>query len=285
MQSSLSGVLLKADSYNFWNSSWTRAQEDEADLLSVDLLSRAGYSPRGAVHGIQRLQSFEGSNVSQLQRYQAMQKQLFSQAMQKKGIGGLLEQGIQSGVTAAQLAAVDVWTDFGKTHQLPAQREEALVRYIASEYRSERRRSPQLASYQRQLLGGQSGKILAGQVLINRATKAIDNGDLNEARKLAKDVARGPAARSMRAQTLQFVSTGNAELGFVALSQVAVPGQPVSGSQWVVPEHLYTPNRQDAVLLKKGEGQPAAEALMRFMRSPQARQIIQTWGYGLAPAR
>ncbi|HZX18350.1 MAG TPA: M48 family metalloprotease [Pseudomonas sp.] len=205
VQSSLSGVLLKAASDNFWNSSWTRAQEDEADLLSVDLLSRAGYSPRGAVHGIQRLQSFEGSNVSQLQRYQAMQKQLFSQAVQKKGVGGLLEQGIQSGVTAAQLAAVDLWKDFGKTHQLPAQREEALARYIASEYRSERRRSPQLASYQRQLLGGQSGKILAGQVLINRATKAIDKGDLNEARKLAKDVARGPAARSMRAQTLQFV--------------------------------------------------------------------------------
>ncbi|MCW1935115.1 M48 family metalloprotease [Pseudomonas sp. MDMC_285] len=205
VQSSLSGTLLKAVSDNFWNSSWTRAQEDEADLLSVDLLSRAGYSPRGAVHGIQRLQSFEGSNISQLQRYQAMQKQLFSQAMQKKGIGGLLEQGIQSGVTAAQLVAVDVWTDFGKTHQLPAQREEALVRYIASEYRSERRRNPQLASYQRHLLGGQSGKILAGQVLINRATKALDKGDLNEARQLAKEVASGPAARSMRAQTLQFV--------------------------------------------------------------------------------
>lgn len=205
VQSSLSGTLLKAVSDNFWNSSWTRAQEDEADLLSVDLLSRAGYSPRGAVHGIQRLQSFEGSNVSQLQRYQAQQKQLFSQAIQKKGVSGLLEQGIQSGVTAAQLAAVDVWKDFGKTHQLPAQREEALARYIASEYRSERRRSPQLASYQRQLLGGQSGKVLAGQVLINRATKAIDQGDLNEARRLAREVAQGPAAKSMRAQTLQFV--------------------------------------------------------------------------------
>ncbi|WP_296276851.1 M48 family metallopeptidase [Pseudomonas sp. UBA7530] len=205
VQSSLSGSLLKAVSDNFWNSSWTRAQEDEADLLSVDLLSRAGYSPRGAVHGIQRLQSFEGSNVSQLQRYQAQQKQLFSQAMQKKGVSGLLEQGLQSGMTAAQLAVVDVWKDFGKTHQLPAQREEALARYIASEYRSERRRSPQLASYQRQLLGGQSGKILAGQVLINRATKAIDKGDLNEARKLAREVAKGPAAKSMRAQTLQFV--------------------------------------------------------------------------------
>lgn len=86
------------------------------------------------------------------------------------------------------------------------------------------------------------------------------------------------------AQAFQFVSTGNAELGFVALSQVAVPGQAPRGSQWVVPERLYRPIRQDAVLLKRGEGQPAAEALMRFLRSAQARQIIQTWGYGLAPA-
>lgn len=86
------------------------------------------------------------------------------------------------------------------------------------------------------------------------------------------------------AQAFQFVSTGNAELGFVALSQVAVPGQAPRGSHWVVPERLYRPIRQDAVLLKRGEGQPAAEALMRFLRSAQARQIIQTWGYGLAPA-
>lgn len=86
------------------------------------------------------------------------------------------------------------------------------------------------------------------------------------------------------AQAFQFVSTGNAELGFVALSQVAVPGQAPRGSHWVVPERLYRPIRQDAVLLKRGEGQPAAEALMRFLRSAQARQIIQTRGYGLAPA-
>ncbi len=228
VQSSLSGTLLKAVSDNFWNSSWTRAQEDEADLLSVDLLSRAGYSPRGAVHGIQRLQSFEGSNVSQLQRYQAQQKQLFSQAIQKKGVSGLLEQGIQSGVTAAQLAAVDVWKDFGKTHQLPAQREEALARYIASEYRSERRRSPQLASYQRQLLGGQSGKVLAGQVLINRATKAIYQGDLNEARRLAREVAQGPAAKSMRAQTLQFVLAVQQRRYKDALANL----EQVSDSEW-----------------------------------------------------
>ncbi|SFP52469.1 M48 family metallopeptidase [Pseudomonas borbori] len=205
IQSSLSGTLLKAVTDNFWNSSWTRAQEDEADLLSVDLASRAGYSPRGAVHSIQRLQSFAGARETLLQRYQAQQKQLFSQAIHKKGLGGLIEQGVQSGLTATQYAAVDLWQDFGKTHQLPAQREAELTRYIASEYRVERRRKPQLASYQRSLLGGKSGQILAGQVLINRATKALDRGDKQEARQLAAEVAKGPTRNSLRAQTLQFV--------------------------------------------------------------------------------
>jgi len=84
------------------------------------------------------------------------------------------------------------------------------------------------------------------------------------------------------AQAFQFVSTGNAELGLVAWSQVTVPGQQARGSHWVVPERLYSPIRQDAALLRRGQGQEAAEALMRFLRSAPARHIIQTWGYGLA---
>lgn len=223
VQSSLSGTLLKAVSDNFWNSSWTRAQEDEADLLSVDLVTRAGYSPRGAVHSIQRLQSFDGTRESLLKRYQAQQKQLFSQAIQKKGLGGVIEQGVHSGLSVAQYAAVDLWQEYGKTHQLPAQREAELSRYIASEYRAERRRKPQLASYQQSLLGGDSGRILAGQVLINRATKALDQGDRKEARRLAAEVAKGPVRNSLRAQTLQFVlgvDQGNYKQALASLEQV-----------------------------------------------------------------
>src|SRR5690606_32723669 len=59
------------------------------------------------------------------------------------------------------------------------------------------------------------------------------------------------------AQTYQFVETGNAELGFVALSQIAGKN---AGSQWDVPANLYAPIKQDAVLLKTGEGKPAATA-------------------------
>ncbi|HEY6135838.1 MAG TPA: molybdate ABC transporter substrate-binding protein [Rubrivivax sp.] len=82
------------------------------------------------------------------------------------------------------------------------------------------------------------------------------------------------------AQAYQFVVTGNAELGFVALSQVAVPGKPASGSSWLVPPSLHSPIRQDAVRLKAGEGNPAATALLDYLKSDAARSVIQSYGYG-----
>lgn len=82
------------------------------------------------------------------------------------------------------------------------------------------------------------------------------------------------------AQTYQFISTGNAELGFVALSQVAVPGKPVAGSYWLVPASLYGEIRQDAVLLKAGEKNPAAAALLAYLKSAPAKAMIQSYGYG-----
>ncbi|MBC7995757.1 MAG: molybdate ABC transporter substrate-binding protein [Rhizobacter sp.] len=81
-------------------------------------------------------------------------------------------------------------------------------------------------------------------------------------------------------QAFQFVATGNAELGFVALSQVVVPGKPVSGSYWVVPPALYGEIRQDAVLLKRGEKNPAAAALLAYLKSAPAKALIHSFGYG-----
>jgi molybdate transport system substrate-binding protein len=77
-------------------------------------------------------------------------------------------------------------------------------------------------------------------------------------------------------QAFQFVDTGNAELGFVALSQVAGKN---SGSRWLVPQNLYKPIRQDAVLLKKGADNEAATAFMAFLNGPEARAIIEKYGY------
>ena len=81
-------------------------------------------------------------------------------------------------------------------------------------------------------------------------------------------------------QTHQFISTGNALLGFVALSQVLKDGK-MEGSAWIVPARLYAPIRQDAVILEKGKGKPAAEALMQYLKSDKAKAIIQSFGYAL----
>ena len=83
------------------------------------------------------------------------------------------------------------------------------------------------------------------------------------------------------AQTFQFISTGNAELGFVALSQVYEGGKLKSGSAWIVPASLHAPIRQDAVVLAKGKDNPAAAALVKFLKADPARAVIKSYGYAL----
>jgi molybdate transport system substrate-binding protein len=83
------------------------------------------------------------------------------------------------------------------------------------------------------------------------------------------------------AQTYQFVATGNAELGFVALSQAWADGKLKEGSAWVVPAQLHTPIRQDLIVLKPGQNQPAAAALLAYLRSDKARAIMRSHGYDL----
>lgn len=80
-------------------------------------------------------------------------------------------------------------------------------------------------------------------------------------------------------QAFQFVKTGNAALGFVALSQIMVDGKVSSGSAWLVPRQLYAPITQDAILLNKGAEQPAAWALLQFLQSAKARQLMRAYGY------
>ncbi|MFA6232857.1 MAG: molybdate ABC transporter substrate-binding protein [Bacteroidota bacterium] len=77
-------------------------------------------------------------------------------------------------------------------------------------------------------------------------------------------------------QTFQFVRSGSAELGFIALSQVKRPGRAVAGSWWDVPQSLYSPIEQQAVLLNKRD---AARGFMAFVRSEEARKIIRNYGY------
>ena len=81
------------------------------------------------------------------------------------------------------------------------------------------------------------------------------------------------------AQAWQFASTGNAELGFVAKSQVWRDGKFTSGSGWIVPSAMHDPLRQDAALLAKGAKNPAAEALLQYLKGDKAKAMIRAYGY------
>lgn len=83
------------------------------------------------------------------------------------------------------------------------------------------------------------------------------------------------------AQTFQFAQTGNADLGFVALSQVMKDGKVTEGSAWLVPAEMHQPIRQDVILLSSGRGNAAAEALLKYLKTDKARKVIQSFGYGL----
>ncbi len=83
------------------------------------------------------------------------------------------------------------------------------------------------------------------------------------------------------AQTKEFVSSSNAELGFVALSQVIKDGKIGEGSGWMIPQDQYSPLYQDAILLKTGENNAAAKGLMDYLKSPAGLDVIKSYGYEL----
>lgn len=82
-------------------------------------------------------------------------------------------------------------------------------------------------------------------------------------------------------QTYNFVYTGNADVGFVAMSQVLQGGKLKSGSMWVVPQKLYNPIRQDAIVLQRAAGNEAAQALIQLLKSPTIKDLIRSYGYDI----
>lgn len=81
------------------------------------------------------------------------------------------------------------------------------------------------------------------------------------------------------AQSYHFAASGNAEIAFVALSQIWKDGRISAGSAWIVPPTMHAALRQDAVLLSRGRNKPAASALLAYLQGEKAGAIIQSFGY------
>lgn len=107
------------------------------------------------------------------------------------------------------------------------------------------------------------------------ARQTLENFDLWD--RLRDKVVMGETIGQAHA----LVASGNAELGFVALSYVLSPRNEVAGSRWDVPARLHSPIRQDAVLLKRAADNPAARGFLDYLRGEKARAVIETFGYGV----
>ena len=124
------------------------------------------------------------------------------------------------------------------------------------------------------LLGGKFTKL----AIAEPASAPYGSAAIETLRALdSLETVKGRIVRGLNiSQAYQFVRTGNAELGFVALSQIAVRA---GGSRWVVPQRLHTPIAQDAVLLRSGVGNSAAKAFLAFLREPKSDAIRKKYGY------
>ena len=127
------------------------------------------------------------------------------------------------------------------------------------------------------LKGGNFNKIaIANPKLAPYGAAAVETMDkLGLAAALTPKLVTGESI----GQTYNFIATGNAELGFVALAQVLDGGKLKSGSMWVVPAKYHAPIIQDAVILKRAAANPAASAWMALMRSPNTQDFIRSYGY------
>jgi len=105
------------------------------------------------------------------------------------------------------------------------------------------------------------------------ATEVLKNLNLDESTKLSWIQGENIG------QTYQFVNTGNADIGFVALSQVKNNQQRIMGSTWEVPDHLYSPIKQDLVVLNKGMNNAAVSAFLDYLALPNTQKLIQSYGY------
>lgn len=137
-------------------------------------------------------------------------------------------------------------------------------------------KNPDLVKGEETLKGGGFTKLsIANPALAPYGAAAIET---LKALKLDEAVQPKIVQGNSIAQTFQFIDTGNAELGFIALSQLTGKSD---GSRWIVPQTLYKPIRQDAVLLKKGGSNEAATAFMTFVKGAEARAIIEKFGYAI----
>lgn len=166
------------------STAWGREQEEQADLLGIDLAIKAGYSPRGLVHALQRLKSFEDQQSGALEIFIKNKQASLNQAWQDKDINAF-SQHAQSALGQGALAAIKSAKDFFvRSHMSPTKREFSVKTYTRKEYRVEKRQRANKLSWQKIKNSPEVKMLLAGYKYSYSAMDALSKGEIKSAEKL-----------------------------------------------------------------------------------------------------
>ncbi|PSW16741.1 hypothetical protein C9J01_07035 [Photobacterium rosenbergii] len=187
------GMTINRLSHDVLSSSMSRQDEDEADLLGVDLMVKAGYSARAYYDVMDRLESSQVFNKEQL----AAKKQDFQSfvSMASKANKNISGSNLETlGYLAANEAATRLLQDFAERHNSPSERKQDLNHYVKREYRKERRRDFSTEKLNKTLRSGKAEQIQKNYWAASEAMRAVEFGDLEKAEKLARQAVSGPTS-------------------------------------------------------------------------------------------
>lgn len=184
------GLTINRLSRDLISSTMSRGQEDEADLLGMDLLVKAGYSPKGFMPVLERVES---SRVFTQEQLEAKQKEFDSFV----AIAGDAQKHMQGSdwkavaTLGATKGASMLLQEFSSRHHSELERKKDMASYIKREYRSERRRPLTVDSFEKNVKSGKGNEIQENYWFASQAMKAVEHGDLDTAEKLARKSVRG----------------------------------------------------------------------------------------------
>ncbi|WEM44668.1 M48 family metalloprotease (plasmid) [Photobacterium sp. DA100] len=187
------GVTINRLSRDVLSSSMSRQDEDEADLLGVDLIVKAGYSARAYYDVMDRLESSQVFNKAQLAaKKQDFQSFVSMASKAEKHVNGSNLETL--GYLAANEAATRLLQDFADRHNSPSERKQDLNHYVKREYRIERRRDFSTEKMNKALHSGKAKQIQKNYWAASEAMRAVEFGDLDKAEKLARQAVSGPTS-------------------------------------------------------------------------------------------
>ncbi|MDD1781121.1 M48 family metalloprotease [Enterovibrio sp. ZSDZ35] len=184
------GLTINRLSRDIISSSMSRSDEDESDLMAIDLIAKAGYSPSAYQDVMQRMASSQTFNEAQLAAKKQDFQSFVSMASEaNKKISGLNTETLL--YMAANEASTRLLQSFADRHNSPEEREIDLAHYVKREYRKERKRRLDERSLEKNLNSGSSIAITENYWFASEAFRAIEAGNIEQAEKLAKKAVRG----------------------------------------------------------------------------------------------